>query len=96
MNDETNDETNNTPATIQENALIGEQIIFDIVIKQKLAHVIVIKGSQHYHINVNGEDLGSFTKDENGITRYGQPRGAADDYEDYFKPIEAKLKELNK
>ncbi|TKC09947.1 hypothetical protein FA048_06980 [Pedobacter polaris] len=86
-----------TPVVIQESDIKGEKIIFDILIKQKLAHVIVVKEAQHYHINLNGEDLGSFSKDEGGkVNRYGQPRGAADDYEDYFKPIEAKLNELNK
>ncbi|RZL32432.1 MAG: hypothetical protein EOP00_33940 [Pedobacter sp.] len=86
-----------TPSGIQESTITGEKIIFDIVIKQKLTHVIVITDGTHYHINLNGEDLGSFTKEDDGkISRYGQPRGAADDYEDYFKPIELKLKELNR
>jgi len=81
---------------IQESNIHGEQIIFDLLIQDKLRHVIVIKEGQNYHINLDGEDLGSFTKEDNGETkRYGQPRGAADDFEAYFKPIEAKLKELH-
>lgn len=92
-----NEDKKNTPFTIKENSLIGEKIIFDIIIKQKLAHVIVIKANQHYHINLNGEDLGSFTKSENGsIERFGQHRGASNNYKDYFKPVEAKLEALNK
>ena len=82
---------------IRDSPEVGEKIIFDIVIKEKLVHVIVRRDTQIYYINVDGEDLGSFTKDNDGtIERYGQPRGAADDFEDYFKPIEAKLEEMGK
>ena len=85
------------PLTIKESELEGEKIIFDLVIKEKLAHVIVVKDHQHYHINLDGEDLGHFTKGDDGtIQRFGQPKGAATDYESYFKPVEAKLAELNK
>lgn len=82
---------------IRDSPEIGEKVIFDIVIKEKLVHVIVRRDTQIYYINVDGEDLGSFTKDNDGnIERYGQPRGAADDFEDFFKPIEAKLEEMGK
>jgi hypothetical protein len=86
-----------TPIAIQESDIKGEKIIFDIPIKQKLAHVIVIKDSQYYHINLDGEDLGSFCKDNNGeIQRFEQPKGAHLDDDEYFKPIKEKLDELNK
>lgn len=86
-----------TPIVIKESDIKGEKIIFDIIIKQKLAHVIVIKDGQRYHINLDGEDIGSFCKEDDGkINRYEQPKGAHADVEEYFKPIEAKLDELNK
>ncbi|RYG12605.1 MAG: hypothetical protein EOO07_18795 [Chitinophagaceae bacterium] len=93
---ETNDKNLGQPV-IYDSPEVGEKIIFDIVIKEKLAHIIVRRDTQIYYINVDGEDLGSFTKDDDGnIERFGQPRGAADDFEDYFKPIEAKLAEMGK
>ena len=68
---------------VQESNIRGEKIIFDMEIKQKLAHVIVVKDGKHYHINLDGEDLGSFTKENDSkVYRYGQPRGAADDFEE--------------
>ena len=85
-----------TPITIKESDIKGEEIIFDLVIKEKLVHVIVTKAGHQYHINLDGEDLGSFIRENEKIERYGQPRGAADDFEDYFKPIEAKLQALGK
>jgi hypothetical protein len=86
-----------TPFTIKESDIKGEQIIFDILIKEKLAHVIVIKDGHQYHINLDGEDLGSFWKEADGtVRRYGQHKGANANFEDYFKPIEAKLDEMNK
>ncbi|MES2653140.1 MAG: hypothetical protein V4663_15470 [Bacteroidota bacterium] len=86
-----------TPIQIQESNLKGEQIIFDILIKQKLAHVIVIKDGGQYHINLDGEDLGSFKRENDGsIERFAQPKGAHTDDEHYFKPIIAKLNELKK
>lgn len=91
------DKSNPAPETIKESDIIGEQIIFDILIKDKLAHVIVIKDGYDYHINLDGEDLGHFSKDTEGkIERYPQPKGAHQDLESYFKPIEEKLEELNK
>lgn len=82
---------------IRESGIKGEKIIFDIEIKQKLRHVIIISDGEHYHVNLDGEDLGSFTKETDGtVKRYGQPRGAADDAEKYFRPIEEKLNQLNK
>lgn len=82
---------------IKETDIKGEKIIFDIPIKEKLAHVIVIKDDNIYHINLDGEDLGSFSKEDDGkIHRYGQPKGANTNHEEYFKPIEEKLKELSK
>lgn len=93
---ETNREKLGQPV-IYDTPEIGEKIIFDIVINEKLVHVIVRRDTQIYYINVDGEDLGSFTKDEEGnIERFGQPRGAADDFEAYFKPIEAKLETMGK
>lgn len=75
----------------------GEKIIFDIVIKEKLAHVIVIKEGSGYHINVDGEDLGSFFIEETGkIERFKQPKGAISDPDEYFNMIEEKIKELGK
>ncbi|HTN00208.1 MAG TPA: hypothetical protein VL088_15740 [Pedobacter sp.] len=91
------DEEIKAPLAIKESDIVGEQIIFDIPIKQKLAHVIVIKSGSYYHINLDGEDIGSFHKGNDGkISRHEQPKGAHTDVEDYFKPIEAKLEELNK
>ncbi|WP_169306900.1 hypothetical protein [Pedobacter polaris] len=40
------------PFTIKESTIKSEEIIFDLIIKYKLAHVIVIKDGQHYHINL--------------------------------------------
>ena len=91
-----NDNGIDTPINIKESDIKGEKIIFDILIKNKLAHVIVIKEGKHYHINLDGEDLGSFHKEDGKIERYPQPKGAHDDYEAYFKPIELKIAELNK
>ena len=85
-----------TPLTIKESGVSGEKIIFDIVIKQKLAHVIVMKDQVLYHVNLDGEDLGSFSRENGKITHYEQPKGANTDVEDYFKAIEAKLEELGK
>jgi hypothetical protein len=57
----------------------------------------VIKDGQNYHINLDGEDLGSFCKKDDGeIQRFEQPKGAHLDDEEYFKPIKEKLEELNK
>jgi hypothetical protein len=87
----------NAPNRFSESDIKGEKIIFDIPIKEKLAHVIVRNEGNHYHINLDAEDLGYFIKDEDGtIHRYPQPKGAHLDPESYFKPIEAKLEELNK
>ncbi len=86
-----------SPIVIQESELKGEKIIFDLLIKEKLKHVIVIKDGAHYHVNIDAEDLGSFTKETDGkINIHGQPRGAAHDVEDYIKAVKDKLDELNK
>ncbi len=86
-----------TPIQIQESNIKGEQIIFDILIKQKLAHVIVIKDGRQYHINLDGEDLGSFKREDDGsIERFEQPKGAHTDDEHYVNPIITKLNELKK
>ncbi len=86
-----------TPLAIKENDIKGEKIIFDIPINEKLAHVIIIKDDHRYHVNVDGEDLGSFyKKDDGSISRDMQAKGANTDPEEYFSAIEAKLKELNK
>lgn len=80
---------------INENEMRGDKLIFDILIKEKLAHVIVIRGGANYHINLDGEDLGFYTKKNDGaIERFPQPKGAHSDLEAYFKPIEQKVDEL--
>lgn len=85
------------PVTIKESTIEGEKIIFDMLIKKKLAHVIVVKEGQNYHINLDGEDLGRFSKaDDGSIERFPQPKGANLYPDEYFKVIEAKLEELNK
>lgn len=85
----------NIPLTIKENEIKGEKIIFDIVIKEKLSHVIVIKDYENFHVNLDGEDIGYFTRHgEGSIERYSQHKGAHLDDEAYFKPIEDKLKEI--
>lgn len=86
-----------TPATVETNPIKGEKIIFDILIKEKLAHVIVIKDNPNYHVNLDGEDIGYFSKDNNGkIERFSQHKGAHHDDETYFKPVEEKLQEIGK
>lgn len=75
----------------------GEKIIFDLIIQEKLAHIIVIKEGASYHINVDGEDLGSFFIEEKGkIERFKQPKGAISAPDEYFKAIEEKLKAMGK
>ena len=88
---------NRIASTINESEIVGEKIIFDISIKDKLAHVIVIKDGYDYHINLDGEDLGHFCKDDEGVIhRYPQPKGANNDLSAYFEPVEVKLKEIGK
>ncbi|MFD0941645.1 hypothetical protein [Pedobacter boryungensis] len=92
-----NDRKRDTSLVIKESDIKGEKIIFDILIKETLAHVIVIKDGQQYHLNLDGEDFGSFCRDDNGdIQRFEQPKGAHRDDENYFKPILEKLEQLNK
>ncbi|WP_316766392.1 hypothetical protein [Pedobacter frigiditerrae] len=80
---------------INENEMRGDKLIFDILIKEKLAHIIVIRDGVDYHINLDGEDLGYYTKKEHEtISRNPQPKGAHLDLEAYFKPIEQKVEEL--
>lgn len=75
----------------------GEKIIFDLLINQKLAHIIVRKNGSNFHINIDGEDVGRFETDEDGdINRFPQPRGARTDDDVYFSPVEEKLKELGR
>jgi len=84
------------PITISSPANEGEKIIFDVLINEKLAHVIVVKNDRNFHLNLDGEDVGRFELDENGkIKRYPQPKGASTDDDVYFSPIEEKLKALN-
>ena len=91
------DQKINAQIVIKESDIKGEKIIFDISIKDKLAHVIVIKDGQNYHVNLDGEDLGHFTKAADGmVKRNAQHRGAADDAVEYFKVIEGKLGEMVK
>lgn len=88
---------NTQPPVIRGGNPQGEKIIFDIIIKEKLAHIVVVKEGTSYHINVDGEDLGSFFIEETGkIERFKQPKGAISDPDEYFKVIEEKLKAMGK
>lgn len=90
-----NDPDQHTPITISSAADEGEKIIVDVLIKGKLAHVIVIKNGLSFHVNLDGKDIGRFELDGDGrIKRFPQPSSAdiADDV--YFDPIEEKLREL--
>ena len=92
-----NDPDLQIPVTINSPELEGEKIIFDVLINQKLAHVIVRKNLQNFHINIDGEDVGRFELTEDGkIERFPQPRGARTDDDVYFAPVEEKLKELGR
>lgn len=86
-----------TPITISSPTNEGEKIIVDVLIKEKLAHVVVIKNGMCFHINLDGKDIGRFELDEKGeIKRFPQPKSANIDDDIYFGPIEKKLKALNK
>lgn len=86
-----------TPITISSPADEGEKIIIDVLINNKLAHVVVTKNELGFHINLDGKDIGHFEQDEGGkIKRFPQPSSANIAHDVYFDPIEAKLKELNK
>lgn len=88
---------NTQPPVVRGGNPQGEKIIFDIIIQGKLAHIIVVKEGASYHINVDGEDLGSFFTQETGkIERFKQPKGAISDPDEYFKVIEEKLKAMGK
>jgi hypothetical protein len=90
-------DSNEIPLTIEESGARGEKIIFDLVIKEKLAHVIVTTDGLNYHLNLDGEDIGRICKNDDGsIDHYPQPKGAHLDTENYIKPIEAKLKTMHK
>lgn len=92
-----NDPDQQIPVTISSPEMEGEKIIFDVLINQKLAHVIVRQNHHNFHINIDGEDVGRFETDEDGkINRFPQPRGARTDDDVYFSPVEEKLKELGK
>lgn len=92
-----NDPDQQIPVTINSPEIKGEKMVFDLLINEKLAHVIVIKSDSNFHINLDGEDVGRFEVEEGGkIKRYPQPRGASTDDDVYFTPIEEKLKALNK
>lgn len=92
-----NDPDLQIPVTINSPQLEGEKMIFDVLINQKLAHVIVRKNGQNFHINIDGEDVGRFELAEDGkIERFPQPRGARTDDDVYFGPIEEKLKDLGR
>jgi hypothetical protein len=84
------------PLTITSPETEGEKIIFDLLINKKLAHVIVIKNGQNFHLNIDGEDVGRFEIEAGNIKRFPQPKGANTDDDAYFGPVEEKLKELNK
>lgn len=85
------------PITIGSPVNEGEKIIVDVLINEKLAHVIVTKNGLSFHINLDGKDVGRFERAENGkIKRFPQPNSANIDDDIYFGPIEEKLKALNK
>ena len=92
-----NDPDQHTPITISSPANEGEKIIFDVLINEKLAHVIVIQNGSSFHINLDGKDKGRLALDEHGkIKRFPQPKSDSIDDAIYFDPIEEKLKALNK
>lgn len=92
-----NQKDDNLPFAVKDSSLKGEKIIFDLIIREKLAHAIIIKDDRNYHINLDGEDLGRFQKDEDGtIHHFPQSKGDIDVVETFFKPIELKLNSLNK
>ena len=91
-----NDPDKQIPITIKSQENKGKKIILDLLINQKLAHVIVIKNGPNFYLNLDGEDVGRFELEENGkITRFPQPKGANTDDDAYFGPIEDKLRELH-
>jgi hypothetical protein len=95
--EKSNDPDLQIPVTINSPQLEGEKMIFDVLINQKLAHVIVRQNQHNFHINIDGEDVGRFEVSEAGkIERFPQPRGARTDDDVYFTPIEEKLKELGR
>ena len=86
-----------TPINISSAANEGEKIIIDVLINEKLAHVIVVKNGGHFHINLDGKDIGRFELNEEGkIKRFPQPSSAHIAADVYFGPIEQKLEALNK
>ena len=92
-----NDPDQHIPITISSPTDEGEKIIVDVLINEKLAHVIVTKDGVRFHINLDGKDIGRFELDEDGkIKRFPQPSSANIDDDIYFAPIEEKLKSLNK
>ncbi|MNK60636.1 hypothetical protein D3C87_797750 [compost metagenome] len=92
-----NDSDQHTPITISSPPHEGEKIIFDVLINEKLAHVVVIQDGSHFHINLDGKDIGRIELNEHGkIKRFPQPKSANIDDDIYFDPIEEKLKALNK
>ena len=87
----------NTPATVVSNNIVGEKIIFDILINEKLAHILIIKSQNRYHINVDGEDLGEVWKSTDGKNYHWENFKQTDHfYTKFFEPIEQKLDELHK
>lgn len=75
----------------------GEKIIVDVLINNKLAHVVVTKRALRFYINLDGKDIGSFELQGDGkIKRFPQPSSARIDDDVYFVPVEEKLRELNK
>jgi hypothetical protein len=95
--EKSNDPDLQIPVTINSPELEGEKIIFDVLINQKLAHVIVRKNLQNFHINIDGEDVGRFELTEaDKIERFPQPRGARTDDDVYFAPVEEKLKDMGR
>jgi hypothetical protein len=91
------DTSQQAPITISSAPNEGEKIIVDVLINEKLAHVIVTKNRSQFHINLDGKDLGRFElNDEGKIKRFPQPSSAHIDDDVYFAPIEEKLNALNK
>ncbi|SOD15150.1 hypothetical protein [Pedobacter xixiisoli] len=92
-----NDPHKQTPITISSPPHKGEKIILDVLINEKLAHVIVIQNGSSFHINLDGKDKGRLELAEDGkIKRFPQPKSDSIDNDIYFDPIEEKLKALNK
>lgn len=92
-----NEPGQHAPVNISSPGDEGEKIIIDVLITNKLAHVVVTKNGLRFHINLDGKDIGSLEVEGDGkIKRFPQPNSARIDDDVYFGPVEEKLRELNK